>query len=108
MLSGLGTVGVAASASAQMVQSFAPTGVLRASINLGNPILAKKDAITGLPVGVSVDLATGLAAKLGVPLQLVVFSYPAQSLQLAQTEFQMLSDFHKWPHKSFWVITQSQ
>jgi ABC-type amino acid transport substrate-binding protein len=39
-------------------------GQLRASINLGNPILAKKDPATGLPVGVSVDLARALAQKL--------------------------------------------
>jgi len=40
---------------------FAPTGVLRASINLGNPILAQKNPVTGQPEGVSVDLATELA-----------------------------------------------
>ena len=39
-----------------LVASFAPTGVLRASINLGNPILAGRDAATGEPAGVSVDL----------------------------------------------------
>ncbi len=76
----------AASASAQMVQHFAPTGVLRAAINLGNPILAQKDATTGLPVGVSVDLATGLAAKLGVPLKLVVFDAAGKSVDAVSTE----------------------
>ena len=30
-----------------LVASFAPAGVLRASINLGNPILAGRDAATG-------------------------------------------------------------
>ena len=61
-------------------QAFAPTGTLRASINLGNPILANKDA-KGLPVGVSVDLATELAKRLGVPLSLVVFDAAGKSVE---------------------------
>ena len=36
--------------------AFTPTGKLRASINLGNPILAYRDA-DGQARGVSVDLA---------------------------------------------------
>jgi polar amino acid transport system substrate-binding protein len=54
-----------------MVKLFAPSGTLRASINLGNPVLASIDPATGKPVGVSVDLAAELARRLGVPLELV-------------------------------------
>lgn len=56
-----------------VVKTLAPTGKLRAAINLGNPILASKDAATGAPVGVSVDLANELARRLNVPLELVPF-----------------------------------
>ena len=42
--------------SAELIKKIAPTGKLRASINLGNPILANRDPITGEPVGVSIDL----------------------------------------------------
>ncbi|WP_082163452.1 ABC transporter substrate-binding protein [Caballeronia mineralivorans] len=59
-------------AGESMVKVFAPGGTLRASINLGNPVLANIDPATGKAVGVSVDLATELASRLGVPLQLVV------------------------------------
>jgi polar amino acid transport system substrate-binding protein len=55
-----------------MAKVFAPSGTLRASINLGNPVLASLDPATGKPVGVSVDLASEFARRLGVPLQLVV------------------------------------
>ena len=48
------------------------TGALRAAINLGNPILAGRDA-AGEPSGVSVDLAREAARRLGLPLQLVPF-----------------------------------
>ena len=69
-----------------LVEAFAPTGRLRASINLGNPILAKRDPATGLPVGVSVDLACELAARLGVALDLVVFDAAGLSVDAVTNE----------------------
>jgi len=60
--------------------AFAPTGVLRASINLGNPILANTGA-AGAPGGVSVDLARELAALLDLPLELVVFDAAGKSVE---------------------------
>ena len=62
------------------VSSLAPTGRLRAVINLGNPILANRDAATGQPVGVSVDLAAELAARLGVELECLVVEKAADSV----------------------------
>jgi polar amino acid transport system substrate-binding protein len=55
------------------VAELAPTGKLRAAINFGNPILASKEAATGEPRGVSVDLARELGRRLGVPVELVTF-----------------------------------
>lgn len=69
-----------AQALSELQRAFAPTGVLRASINLGNPILANRDPKTGEPVGVSIDLAAGVAQRLGVPLKLVVFEKAAESV----------------------------
>jgi polar amino acid transport system substrate-binding protein len=69
-----------------LVASFTPTGHLRASINLGNPILANKDPATGRPVGVSVDLAHAFAERLGVPLELVVFDTARQSVDALKNE----------------------
>ena len=65
---------------------FAPSGTLRASINLGNPILAQRDAGTGEPIGVSVDLARELARRLGVPIELVVFPSAAASVDAVRAE----------------------
>jgi polar amino acid transport system substrate-binding protein len=65
--------------------AFTPTGVLRASINLGNPILAGRDA-AGAPAGVSVDLATELAARLDAPLELVVFDAAGKSVAAVTEE----------------------
>jgi polar amino acid transport system substrate-binding protein len=67
--------------SASMAKVFAPSGTLRASINLGNPVLANLDPQTGEPVGISVDLATELAKRLGVPLQLVAVKSAGASVE---------------------------
>jgi polar amino acid transport system substrate-binding protein len=69
-----------------IVAAFTPTRTLRASINLGNPILANPDPATGEPVGVSVDLARGLAERLGVELQLVVFDAAGKSVEAVTAE----------------------
>jgi len=64
---------------ADIVRAFTPQGRLRASINLGNPILAGKDA-AGQAKGVSVDLARALADRLGAQLELVVFDTAGRSV----------------------------
>lgn len=55
-----------------VLRALAPNGTLRAAINFGNPILARRGD-DGQPVGVSVDLARNLAARLGVPVQFLTF-----------------------------------
>ena len=72
--------------TSDIVQAFAPTGTLRASINLGNPILANRDATSGQPFGVSIDLANGLAQALGVPIELVVFDAAGKSVEAVEQE----------------------
>lgn len=67
-------------------QAFAPTGRLRASINLGNPILANRHAETGEPCGVSVDLALAFAERLGVGIELVVFDAAGKSVEAVRGE----------------------
>lgn len=72
--------------STDIIQAFTPTGRLRASINLGNPILAGRHAGTGEVFGVSVDLARGFAQRLGVDLELVVVDAAGKSVDLVAQE----------------------
>jgi len=65
--------------ASDIVRAFTPTGRLRASINLGNPVLAGRDA-AGAAQGVSVDLARRFAERLGVPLEPVVFDTAGASV----------------------------
>lgn len=72
--------------SGNIIKAFTPTGKLRASINLGNPILANKDPATGQPFGVSIDLARGFAKLLGVDIELVVFDAAGKSVDAVRDE----------------------
>lgn len=54
-------------------REFAPTGVLRAGVNLGNPVIAQKDPDGGAPRGVGPDLARALAQSLGVGIAYVTY-----------------------------------
>lgn len=65
--------------------AFIPAGNLRASINLGNPILANSGA-DGSPDGVSVDLAREFARVLGAELELVVFDAAGKSVEALTAE----------------------
>ena len=57
---------------------LAPTGVLRAGINLSNFLLVTGRAANGNPEGVSPDMAHAIAAKLGVPVSYVPFKTPGE------------------------------
>lgn len=48
------------------ISALAPTGVLRAGINLGNPLLVTGRVANGDPEGVAPDMARALAERLGV------------------------------------------
>ncbi len=85
MLRSLGTVlatlVIAACATSPAVpdaarSELAPTGKLRAGMNLGNALFTTKDSATGELRGVSVDLMRELASRLGVPVDFVVHATP--------------------------------
>ena len=61
-----------------VVSDLVPGGVLRAAINLGNPVLAQGPAAA--PAGVTVDIARELGVRLGVAVDLACFTAARQSL----------------------------
>lgn len=66
--------------------AFTPGGRLRASINLGNPILANMHPSTGKPFGVSVDLALEFGKRLGMEVELIVFDTASQCVDALASE----------------------
>jgi len=63
-----------------LVKEFAPTGKLRAAINISNPVLVQTDA-AGTPSGVTVDLARELAKRLDVALETVAIDGAGKSFE---------------------------
>ena len=72
--------------ASKIIEKFIPTGKLRASINLGNPVLAKRDPVCGSPAGVSVDLGNNFAEQLGVEIEFVVFDSAGKSVEAVTQE----------------------
>ncbi|MDB5744920.1 MAG: transporter substrate-binding protein [Polaromonas sp.] len=71
--------------SRDVIAAFTPTGKLRASVNLGNPILASRGA-DGAPVGVSIDLAREFGRWLNVEVELVIFDSAGNSVEAVTAE----------------------
>ena len=63
-------------ASPEIVRLLAPSGVLRAGINLSNFLLVSSRTQDGEPAGVSPDMARAFAEKLGVALRYVTYASP--------------------------------
>ena len=57
---------------------LAPSGILRAGINLSNFLLVTGKTPAGEPQGVSPDIARAVADRLGVGVKYVVFDTPAE------------------------------
>jgi polar amino acid transport system substrate-binding protein len=69
--------------SQDVIPELAPTGVLRAGINMSNFLLVTGKAANGDPQGVSPDMAAEIARRLGVPLKLVPFKSPGELADMA-------------------------
>lgn len=65
--------------TASVVEDLAPAGALRASINLGNPVLAQ--GTPAEPRGVTVDIAREIGRRLGVPVELLCFDAARTSFE---------------------------
>jgi polar amino acid transport system substrate-binding protein len=64
-------------APAEVIAQLAPTGVLRAGINMSNFLLVVDKTPSGDPIGPSPSMAAAIADALGVPLQLVPYANPS-------------------------------
>ncbi|MGW0117669.1 transporter substrate-binding domain-containing protein [Streptomyces sp. NPDC003327] len=65
--------------TAAIAADLAPTGTLRASVNLGNPVLAQ--GTTEAPTGITVDLAREIGERLGLPVEFLCFDAARKSYE---------------------------
>ena len=72
--------------SPEIVAQLAPTGVLRAGINLSNFLLVTGKSASGDPQGVSPDMAAEIAKRLGVPVKYVPYKTPGELADMAGTD----------------------
>ncbi|HEX9465782.1 MAG TPA: transporter substrate-binding domain-containing protein [Alphaproteobacteria bacterium] len=78
----------AADISAATLHELAPTGTLRVGVGVapvGSAFWATKDPATGAPRGVTVELGTALAQKLGVPVAIVVYNSSGEVTEAGAT-----------------------
>jgi polar amino acid transport system substrate-binding protein len=61
-----------------LAAELAPTGVLRAAINMGNFLLVTGKSPSGDPTGVSPDMALAIGARLGVPVKFIPYAKPGE------------------------------
>ena len=72
--------------SDNIAEQLAPTGVLRAGINMSNFLLVTGRTGSGDPDGVSPDMARALAERLGVPVKMVPFPTPGELADAAEDD----------------------
>lgn len=78
-------LGVCTVPTAAAIAALAPTGVLRAAINMSNFLLVTGRDADGSPTGVSPDVARELARRLGVPITLLAYPSPGDLAAAADT-----------------------
>jgi len=71
--------------SPKILAELAPTGVLRAGINLSNFLLVSSRTPDGGPAGVAPDMARAVADRLGVPIRYVPYPRPGELADAAGT-----------------------
>jgi polar amino acid transport system substrate-binding protein len=64
--------------SPEILSQLAPTGVLRAGINMSNFLLVTGRSASGDPEGVSPGMARAIADRLGVPVRYVPYPKPGE------------------------------
>jgi polar amino acid transport system substrate-binding protein len=64
--------------SPEIIAELAPSGVLRAGINLSNFLLVTRTSPAGDPEGVAPDMAREIADRLGVAVRYVTFKSPGE------------------------------
>jgi polar amino acid transport system substrate-binding protein len=71
------------SVTSEIVKSLAPSGKLRATINLGNMVLAQ--GTSDAPRGITVDIANELGRRLGVPVEFNCYDAAGKAFEAFKT-----------------------
>ncbi len=89
--------------SQEIRKALAPTGTLRAGINLSNFLLVSGRDIDGAPAGVSPDLARHIAGILNVPCQFVTFDTPGELADAAADDLWDIGNIAHEPDRTLLI-----
>ena len=89
--------------SQEIHRALAPTGTLRAGINLSNFLLVSGRDVDGAPVGVSPDLARHIARILDVPCQFVTFDTPGELADAAADDLWDIGNIAHEPDRALLI-----
>lgn len=92
--------------NSDLINELAPTGVLRAAINMSNFLLVTGRTENGDPDGVSPDMARAIAGELGVDVKLVPFPRPGELADAAADDVWDIGNIAAEPERAR-VITFS-
>ena len=89
--------------SQEIHRALAPTGTLRAGINLSNFLLVSGRNADGTPAGVSPDLARHIARVLDVPCQFVTFDTPGELADAAADDLWDIGNIAHEPDRTLLI-----
>ena len=89
--------------SREIHRALAPTGTLRAGINLSNFLLVSGRNADGTPAGVSPDLARHIAKVLDVPCQFVTFDTPGELADAAADDLWDIGNIAHEPDRALLI-----
>jgi len=89
--------------NAAILNALAPTGTLRAALNLSNFLLVSGQQADGTPEGASPDIARYIAATIGVPCQFVTFETPGQLADAAQDDLWDIGNIAHEPDRAHFI-----
>ena len=89
--------------SQEIQRALAPTGTLRAGINLSNFLLVSGHKADGIPAGVSPDLALHIARVLDVPCQFVTFDTPGELADAAADDLWDIGNIAHEPDRALLI-----
>ena len=89
--------------SREIHRALAPTGTLRAGINLSNFLLVSGRNADGTPAGVSPDLARHIARAIDVPCQFVTFDTPGELADAAADDLWDIGNIAHEPDRALLI-----
>lgn len=89
--------------SPAIAREFTSAGVLRAALNLDNPVLARSSSASEEPAGIGVDLAREFARCVGAEVEFLPFATPNEAAVALASGAADIGFLANHPERSHWI-----